>query len=502
MGHRYMIPADDVAEVTIYLRVDATEADHENVLEFGRENRLDVVTLSDTRHAITVRGLIADLREAFGVHNLEHMHDPTTGRQIRVRSGPICLPEKIAQAVIAVLGLDTRKTAHSRRVKPRFGVDLKPHWATEVARAYQSPEGLTGKGVKIGIIELGGGYWLADMQAYFAKLGLPVPTITDVSVLGAQNVPDDASGASEEVALDMQVAGAVAPGAEMIIYFAPNTDRGFVEAIWEASAGPNKCDILSISWGSAEVEWTPMTIDAMNTALAKFVHGPRGDLVNKRAIFAASGDNGSSDGESGNNVDFPAASEWSTGCGGTRLLLENGAIATETVWNDGAQGGAGGGGVSRIFERPAYQSGVKIPHRILARFHGRAVPDLAGCADPETGYRLILNGKEEIVGGTSAVAPLMAGLLACVVEGLGGALPTEPLNHALYKLGPAVFHDVATGNNRDGSKGYSASKGYDVCSGWGSIDATKLLEGLKPLSAPAPVVPKPSALKEINETAS
>lgn len=195
-------------------------------------------------------------------------------------------------------------------------------------------------------------------------------------------------------------------------------------------------------------------------------------------MCVAAGDAGSSDGEEDHrsHVDFPASSSWVLACGGTRLIAQDGKIKSETAWNDGASGGATGGGVSSYFPEPAYQSHLKIPKPAGSRNQtGRGVPDVAGVADPETGYRVFVDGVESVVGGTSAVAPLWAALIALCNEQLGKNLGwLNPKLYGTLSLQQSL-RDVTSGNNG----AFHCSKGWDCCTGLGTPNGTALLEVLQ-----------------------
>jgi kumamolisin len=150
------------------------------------------------------------------------------------------------------------------------------------------------------------------------------------------------------------------------------------------------------------------------------------------------------------------------------------------VWNETAsQEGATGGGVSAVFALPSWQSSAKVPAQPQTGFAGRGVPDVAGNADPSTGYQVLVDGQNEIVGGTSAVAPLWAGLIAIINQQLGASLGF--VNPQLYSLGENGFHDITSGNNDDSNLGnYSAGPGWDACTGLGSPNGAALLAALKP----------------------
>ncbi|MGI0088207.1 MAG: S53 family peptidase, partial [Nitrosotalea sp.] len=329
-----------------------------------------------------------------------------------------------------------------------------------------------GSGQCIGIIELGGGYSESDLKSYFAKIGLSAPKVSAVSVDGASNSPAGSpDGPDGEVMLDIEVAGSIAPQASIAVYFAPNTDAGFLDAINAAvHDNVNKPSVLSISWGAAESNWTSQALSAFNQA---FQNAAALGIT----VCAAAGDNGSSDGVGDGlaHVDFPASSPYVLGCGGTRVNSSNNKIVSETVWNDLPNGGATGGGISDFFDLPSWQSGAKIPPSSNPGGRkGRGVPDVAGDADPVTGYDVLVDGESAVIGGTSAVAPLYAGLIAVMNQSIGR--PIGYLNPLLYtKVSGSVFADITSGNN--GS--YKASTGWDACTGLGRADGAKLLNALK-----------------------
>ncbi len=274
-----------------------------------------------------------------------------------------------------------------------------------------SPSTWTEPGECVGILELGGGYRPADLKNYFSSLGIKEPTVISVSVDQGKNAPTTANSADGEVLLDIEVVGTVAPGAKIVVYFTPNTDQGFQDALTTAiHDSTNKPSVISISWGGAESTWTGQAMTALDSAA-------QDAAALGVTICAASGDNGSSDGvtDGKNHVDFPASSPHILACGGTSLQSAKGAITSETAWNDGAQGGAGGGGFSNQFPLPVWQSSAKIKPPA----GGRGVPDVSGDADPETGYNVLVDGESTVLGGTSAVAPLWSGLIALLNEKLG-----------------------------------------------------------------------------------
>lgn len=342
----------------------------------------------------------------------------------------------------------------------------------QLAAFYGFPPTTTGAGKNVAVIELGGGYVQADLNTYFKSLGLPsVKPVVFHAVDGATNAPGDPNGADGEVMLDLCMIGGMAPGAQLHCYMAPNTDKGFIDAINQAIT--DKMDAISISWGGPEDQWAAATITAMEAAFLKA-------SVAGITVTVAAGDNGSSDGEVGNHVDYPASSPNVTGCGGTSLPTLS--AAAEVVWNDGTAGGATGGGISSHFALPSYQSSGSVPGGKM-----RGVPDIAAVADPNTGVSVIIDGAMYVLGGTSAVAPIIAALAVRLAEGLG----KNPgfLNSWLYSL-KGISRDIVSGSNGT----YVAKTGFDLCTGIGVPIGTALLAALKAVinpPAPTPVPPAP-----------
>jgi kumamolisin len=454
----------------------ADPADFEALRIFAHQHGLavDEQASSLSRRTLMLRGSVQALQQAFGVE----LHDyavplPRTRKRstFHTFAGQLSLPESVAGVVDTVLGLDSRPIAkpHFRylrdlKKKPKArsgGAQPTPFNPPQVAELYSYPTGINGAGQSIGILELGGGYNSSDLDNYFQGLGLAAPTVVAVSVDGGTNSPGDPSGADGEVALDLEVAGSIAPGARFAVYFAPNTDQGFIDAITTAVHDTaNNPSVLSISWGGPESSWPQASITALDDAC-------QSAAALGVSITVAAGDNGSSDGVSDgqNHVDFPASSPHVLACGGTRLIGSGAAIASESVWNDGAQGGATGGGYSAVFALPSWQSG-----KVTGTFRG--VPDVAGDADPQSGYNILVDGQQEVVGGTSAVAPLWAALIALINQQRGN--PSGFVNPTLYGH-PQDLHDITQGSNGT----YSAGSGWDPCTGLGSPDGTEIASALE-----------------------
>jgi kumamolisin len=457
----------------------AQAADIEKVEEFAHEYGLTVVRSDAARRSVVLSGTAAAFTRAFQVdlHCYEHANGTYRGR-----TGAVNIPVELNGIVSAVMGLDNRpqatphfrtrknaSTAHVRKTQPA-GTFTPP----EVASLYNFPTTASGKGQCIAVIELGGGYRSQDLKHYFKTvLQMTPPKVSAISVDGGTNKPTgDSNGPDGEVMLDIEVAGAVAPHAKIVVYFAPNTDQGFYDAISTALHDTNNNpSVISISWGGPESTWSDQSLTEYNALLE--------DAATLGVtVCVASGDNGSTDGVTDGlqHADFPASSPYALACGGTKLTGSGGNISTEVVWNETANNeGATGGGISAIFAKPDYQASAGVPASVNpGGFVGRGLPDVAGNADPVSGYDVYVDGQAAVIGGTSAVAPLWAGLVACINEQLGARAGF--LNPTLYSqiAGSAGLHDITSGNNG----AYAAGMGWDACTGLGSPDGTALAGAL------------------------
>jgi len=470
----------------------ASQADVDKVVAFAHEYGLSVVRADAARRTVVLAGTVASFSHAFQVELYRFEHP--TG-MYRGRTGVIHIPQELNGIVTAVLGLDNRpqaaphfrtkkraSTTHARAAQPP-GTFTPP----QVASLYNYPAGATGQGECIALIELGGGYRARDIKHYFQSvLKIPLPKVSAIAVDGGQNSPTgDSSGPDGEVMLDIEVAGGVAPQASIAVYFGPNTDQGFYDAIAAAlHDATNKPSVISISWGGPESTWSSQALSEYNTLLE--------DAATLGvSVCAAAGDNGSSDGVNDGlqHADFPASSPYMLACGGTQLTASGGNISSEVVWNEIANGeGATGGGISAIFPKPDYQASANVPPSVNAGgFVGRGLPDVAGNADPQSGYDVYVDGQATIIGGTSAVAPLWAGLIACINQIMGK--PVGFLNPTLYTqlAGGQGLHDVTKGNNG----AYVAGPGWDACTGLGSPDGAAIATALAGKTAAKSVAAKP-----------
>ncbi|MPV71501.1 protease pro-enzyme activation domain-containing protein [Burkholderia sp. BE17] len=449
---------------------DATDMDA--VKTFADKHGLVVVEKHAARRTVVLSGTVAQFNTAFGVDLQQFEH---RGGTYRGRTGQIQVPDELNGIVEAVLGLDNRPQArpHFRSRQLRGNVQWQAlsttptsFTPTKLASLYNFPTG-TGQNECIALIELGGGYRPADLNAYFTELGIATPPkVSVISIDHGKNHPTgDPNGPDGEVMLDIEVAGAIAPDAHVAVYFAPNTDAGFLDAVTTAIHDTtNKPSVISISWGGAESAWTQQSMTAFDQAF-------QAAAAMGITVCVASGDNGSSDGvaDGADHVDFPASSPYALACGGTSVQASNGIIQSETVWNDGAGGGASGGGVSDFFALPAWQQGQQVTRaqNATSSLSMRGVPDVSGDADPATGYDVRVDGNDTVIGGTSAVAPLWAGLIARINS--GRSTPVGYINPQLYSHA-ADLDGITDGSNGD----FFASAKWNACAGLGRPDGQKL----------------------------
>src|SRR5690242_6096725 len=479
-------------------RYGADPADIAKIEQFAQENHLAVVRSDLSQRIVVLSGSLQVVSSAFRVQLIQYT---SPLGNYRGRVGPVQIPADLQGIIEGIFGLDNRPQArpHLRYTRPDAGGSASGALATataapafgtpgnfappQVGEFYNFPKDLDGTGQCIGILEFGGGYSDSDLQAYFQRLGMPAPKVMAVSVGGAGNQPGKDPDSDAEVLLDIEIAASLAPGAKIVVYFAPFTEQGWVDVVTAAIHDTqNRPSVLSISWGFTEGQdiWTPQAIQTVNQAF-------QAAALQGITICAASGDDGSRDqlDDGRAHVDFPASSPYVLACGGTTLLFSGDTFSGEKVWNDGGRdqgGGATGGGVSDDIAQPSWQKGIVPPSVNPGNHVGRGVPDVAGNADGVSGYAILADGQLlSGVGGTSAVSPLWSALIARANQKLGK--PVGYINPLLYtSLGKTnAFHDVTSGNNDPtGGQlgGYQSAAGWDACTGWGSPDGTNLVNAL------------------------
>jgi kumamolisin len=471
-SRRQHLTRADLAE-----KYGADKTDLDAISRFASDAGLTVTAISPAQRIVRLAGPLSSFAEAFQVQFGTYQSPQGSYRGY---TGTVQVPASISSIVKAVIGLDNKPQSQYHLKKLPSGrqpmgasaaamAGTQSYTPNQVAGLYNFPKGVDGTGQCVGILEFGGGYKTADLNTYFQSLGITSPQIVSVSVNGAVNQPQPGPNSpDDEVMLDVEVVGCIASGALIVVYFAPNTTLGWLRAVSTAvNDSFHNPSVISISWGGPESSWSRGALEMMNyefqSAAALGV-----------TICTAAGDQGYTDGVPGTraHVDFPASSPYVVACGGTRLNSSGSTITAESVWND-SPGSATGGGVSAVFPVPSYQSNANVPPSVNPpNLPGRGVPDVSGDADPNTGYVIRVDGRNEIIGGTSAVAPLWAALLTLINQSVGS--PLGFVNPMLYSQGLAGvgFNDIVNGNN--GAGGYHAGPGWDACSGLGTPDGTKL----------------------------
>ncbi|HEX3464168.1 MAG TPA: S53 family peptidase [Candidatus Elarobacter sp.] len=510
-------PADELMNVTVYVRQDpsstatlprledysasgarvqrshadtnaafaADPADLEKVAAYYTAQGLRVLEKSLDKRSVTLQGTVNAMSQAFNVPL--KLYESAHGRY-RGRTGAVYVPRELSAIVESVFGLDNRHVGrpfnHRARALPARARAQQGFFPPELAQLYGFPDH-AGQGQTIGILSFNGdldhgsgGYDTAVVRTYFKDvIGADGPSIENVVVHGPGNDPGDGSSQADstgEVLLDLEVVGSLASQASIVMYFTVFTEQGWVDAIMSAvTDAQRKPSVISISYGNPEdgsgTLWTEAAILKVDEAF-------RRAAAANVTICAASGDDGSRDQITSDtlaHVDFPAASPWVLAVGGTHLEASGGAITREIVWNDNE--GSTGGGVSNVFGLPPYQNAARVPVSVNPGSRiGRGVPDVAAVGDPETGVKVSSPGAGavEMIGGTSASAPLWAALMARL-NGLASA-PFGFVNPLLYAQAGNSLNDIVEGNNG----AYSARAGWDACTGLGTPNGTALRAAL------------------------
>jgi kumamolisin len=446
---------------------------------------LQVCDVSLATRSLHARGTVQQMNSAFGV-TLGTYENAAQG-QFRGREGSITVPAALDGIVTGVFGLDDRRVARRRATPAQTGpAALTP---ADFEARYKFPPG-DGTGQAVAIAELGGAYFPTDVQAFCQKYGLPMPTITPVSAGWPLLTPgqirqlpkqkqQEVLDESGEVMMDVEIVAALCPAAAISVYFAPFTQKGWIDLVNAVVTARPVPVALSVSWGLAEddQDWSGAAVQEINQRL-------QAAAMLGVTVCAAAGDDGAGDQEQDRNADvnFPASSPFVLAVGGTML---DETPPQEVVWwespgDRAAGGGSTGGGVSTVFPRPAWQT-VQVASLNAGSIDGRVIPDVAALAGPPF-YDLIFQGQDSPNGGTSASTPLWAALLARIAAGLPAAKQLRFLTPLLYgtapngqPVGQAACTDITSGNNDSpGVQGYTAGAGYDAVSGWGTPIGTQL----------------------------
>ena len=468
----------------------ADQADIALVRDVLSRRGLSVTDIDSPSRRMHVAGELGVLSSVFGV-SLQQVRSQPFPRAARVthryREGLLHVPAELDGIVLAVLGLDDRpqarrcvRQAEARPVEAVETVSEAPAGSSgraftplQAAVWYEFPEGLDGSDQTMAIIELGGGYSPGDLDTYFSSLRIVPPKITAVVIDGDPQAPQRQETGPDDAQVSVAMAGALAPGAAYQVYFAPNTDRGLFEAMSAAVYASQAPTAVCVGWGQPESLWTAQARAAVDGVLADAA-------ALGVTVCIAAGDDGSGAGQQDGQAYtyFPASSPHALACGGTSLSADpaTGTVFSETVWND-VQGGTTGGGVSDTFAPPLWQAGVGVPAHADGGHVGRGVPDVAANADPDTGYGVLVGGREQVYGGTGTAAALWAALVCLLAQATGrrfGLLQPLIYPGAIQGVNPPGFRDITTGSNG----AYQAGPGWDACTGLGVPVGVALLRML------------------------
>lgn len=469
-------------------KVESLEA----VKSFAANNNLAVLE-SDLRSGrVLLSGKSGDFQKAFDIE----LHDYATNNGVvSSHAGAIGLPKDIAPHVRAVFGVDQRIVASSNYkvqvmaeevVAAESNQSLAPvshdeflkvggYRATDIAHAQNIPLRTGGEGQHGAFISLGGGVDLPDYNLFFTKHGLQQPKpLRIVEVDGAKNSPGNPHLGDTENALDGLQLQSIAPKAEISMILGPNNNKGLVD-VFERSIFPRigeaQNTVVSASWGLAEHLQTTQAVNALSITF-------RQAAIRGVQVFAGAGDNGARALSPTHQPEYPASDPNVVGVGGMKTVLNNeGKFASISAWNEG-ENSSTGGGVSKIFRLPRWQKDVGVPPNIDTGRVGRGVPDISTNAAKATGYPVRVGGQDIVIGGTSAGAPLYAGMMLNLNAELAmlNIKPITPLNPWMYaRAKSGIFNDVTVGSNN----GYFSKEGWDPVTGLGWVDGVKMLEAMK-----------------------
>jgi len=458
--------------------------DETAVRRFAREYDLECKDVQPG--LIELCGTVANINRAFGI-KLSLYAEEGSDTQYHGHEEEPTLPAYLKRAVTGVFGLDSHPAGRRPGITQKMiataisppPVTARTRRPKEFADLYNFPSAATGRGQSIGLLEFGGGFRAQSLKSYFASVATALPKIVVREIPPGANRPRGKKGTlnpDTEVYLDIEVAGSLARDADIVVYFGENTEQGWLHTLQAAILDErHDLSVISISWGQAEQNWSPSALKEIDRLFQLAAH--RGITV-----CCSSGDNGVREAAGQSfSVVFPATSPHVLACGGTQLEVKRGGKRRETVWNQWRQYRlASGGGFSGVFSRPSYQENAKVLHNSNPH-KGRGIPDVAANASSYTGYLIEADNTRMSMGGTSAVAPLWAALIARLNEVLGGKLGL--LTPTVYEMAAEMrdsLCDIVEGfNGPTRNTGYQAKRGWDACTGLGSPHGEKMLEWLK-----------------------
>ena len=471
--HHYLKPEQFAAQF------GPTEADYQALIAFAKSSGWTVTATYPNRTLLDVLGSVADIERTLHVTMRVYQHPS----EARTFYAPDVEPSlDLGLTVLHISGLDNYNLPRPMLVKKPLDQNAGAtpaagsgpggtYMGIDFRAAYVPGAALTGSGQVVGLVEFDG-YFPDDPVQYAAMAGLPNVPLQNVLLDGFNGA---AGPNNVEVALDIEVAMAMAPGLSNIIVY-----EGYIpDSVLNRMATDNLASQLSASW-----TWYPFN-PALNQVFQQFA-------AQGQSYFNASGDGDAYVGP----IMPPSDNPYVTSVGGTTLSTTGpgGQYLSETVWNWG--GGIGSsGGISTTYPIPSWQQGINMTTN-QGSTTMRNMPDVALTADNI--FIVADNGQQEDVGGTSAATPLWAGFTALVnQQAVAASLPTVGfLNPALYTIGKGAdyancFHDITTGNNTwSGSPNlFFAVPGYDLCTGWGTPAGTNLINALaSPVARPSLIV--------------
>ncbi len=448
--------ATPLAERSYATRADlarATDADPNDLARLQRYcQTFGIETVGTHWRSVVLGGSIGKFVAAFGATAGIYQLDDK--RRFRHRSKPLYAPPEIAEMLRGPFGIHQWPRSHA------IG-SLQPHTAplstADVISRYQFPDA-DGSGQSVAILQLRGTFRADDFAACMRAQGVAVKTPIVKRVDNAELAHDIATAKDIESAIDTQIVAALAPGAQIVLYAAPDDERGVLDAIRTALFDDdNRPSIVSISFGFPEYLWTPIALTILDELFTVAA------LLGV-SIFCASGDNGAElDADGTPHVLAPASSPFAHACGGTQIVAGSGTTA-EIAWSKT------GGGFSSRFGVPPWQSlaaSAAVGYRLAP---GRGVPDFAAQAMP--GYSVVFEGVTFAMGGTSAVAPVWAALTARLNERL--EKPLGFFSPLLYGAPASTFfRDVTSGSNDR----FHSAAGWNPCTGLG-VPAGNAIEAM------------------------
>ena len=462
-------------------RFAPTQEDYDKVIAYAESLGLTVSKTHPNRILLNVVGRASSIESVFNLSLNYYEH--TDGRKFYAPNKDPEVHVSIASVINGIVGLDNHAMWHPfHQNKQATGTSKRSNAASlsfpsgpgggfapnDIITAYNlTGVSAKGSGQIVALFELGS-YLTSDITADTQYFGLPAAQLTNIPVDGGST-----SGIDPEVALDIELALAVAPASQIYIYEGPNSGQGVIDT-YNKIATDNLAKQISTSWGLGENYVSTQSLQAENAIFKQMA-------AQGQTIYAAAGDSGAYDDYPSTAlvVDDPAAQPYMVAVGGTTITVNQstGVYVSESVWNNGVGNGAGGGGNSKVWPIPSWQN------KVVGLFSKtkRNVPDVSLNADPDTGYSIFYDGQWSIYGGTSCAAPLWAAFTARINQHRTAAqLPTLGFaNPLLYAIGKGTeyttdFHDVQTGNNYY----FRAHKGYDNASGWGSFNGANLFKSL------------------------